>query len=57
MAPITFTPEEGKAALEAAYQGARDDNWDGAGFKLDFIHLVIEPRQQAPSAATYGKHF
>jgi hypothetical protein len=57
MAPITFTPEEGKAALEAAYQGARDDNWDGAGFKLDFIHLVIEPRQQAPSAATYGKRF
>ena len=31
MAPVTFTPEEGKAALEAAYQGARDDNWDGAG--------------------------
>jgi hypothetical protein len=34
MAPITFTPEEGKAALEAAYQGARDDNWDGAGFRM-----------------------
>lgn len=33
MAPVTFTPEEGKAALEAAYQGARDDNWDGAGSK------------------------
>jgi hypothetical protein len=33
VAPITFTPEEGKAALEAAYQGARDDNWDGAGSK------------------------
>jgi hypothetical protein len=33
MAPITFTPEGGKAALEAAYLAARDDNWDGAGSK------------------------
>ena len=33
MAPITFTPEEGKAALESAYLAARDDNWDGAGSK------------------------
>ena len=33
MAPIAFTPEKGKAALDAAYQGARDDNWDGAGSK------------------------
>jgi hypothetical protein len=33
MAPITFTLEEGNAALEAAYQGAGYDNWDGAGSK------------------------
>jgi hypothetical protein len=31
MAPVTPTPEGGKAALEAAYLEARDDNWDGAG--------------------------
>ena len=33
MAPVTITPEGGKAALEAAYLAARDDNWDGAGSK------------------------
>jgi len=33
MAPMTFTLEAGNAALEAAYQGARYDNWDGAGSK------------------------
>jgi hypothetical protein len=50
MAPVTFTPEEGNAALEAAYQGARDDNWDGAGsrrvehstykYALQFLQLL-----------------
>jgi hypothetical protein len=25
--------------------------------KLDFIHLVIEPRQLPPSAVIYGKSF
>jgi hypothetical protein len=33
MALIIFTPEGGKAALEAAYLAALDDNWDGAGSK------------------------
>ena len=29
----------------------------GAFYKLDFIHLVIEPRQLPPSAVIYGKSF
>jgi hypothetical protein len=33
MAPIAFTLEAGNAALEAAYEGARADNWDGVGSK------------------------